>query len=42
MKEALWSGKPGDFRPTVPFEREGRREKLSLNDLRDAITITLK
>ena len=40
MKDALWKGKPGDFRLTVPLEGEGKGREFFLRDLREAVTIT--
>ena len=40
MKGALWKGKPGDFRLTVPLEAGGKGKEFCLSDLREAVTIT--
>ena len=40
LKEALWKGEPGDCRLTVPLERGGKGKELSLDEVRDAATIT--
>jgi ribonuclease Z len=40
LKEALWKGEPGDFQLTVPLERGGKGKELSLDEVRNAVTIT--
>ena len=40
VKGALWEGKPGDFRVTVPPEGGGKGKELFLIDLKEAVTIT--